>query len=83
MAIFFSYSIYKLLILLSKSDTKTITNSFIEELNYTNPDIVQINELGFDVAFNFWPPLTPDIGYMVVTHDLIHWEKNNVTGSME
>jgi hypothetical protein len=43
---------------------KTVTNSFIEELNYTHPEIVQINELGFDVAFNAMPELSPNVGYI-------------------
>jgi ssDNA-specific exonuclease RecJ len=65
-SIFVSYAIYKFLILFNKTDMTTITNSYIETLNYTNPEIVQVNELGFDLTFNTWPELPKSVGYLSV-----------------
>jgi hypothetical protein len=39
-SVFLAYAAYKFMVLFNKTDTKTITNSYIEKVNYTSPDVV-------------------------------------------
>ncbi len=81
--ILISYSFFKGLILLNKSDIKTSTTLQMNVYDFMNPDIQQVNELGFDFAIQTDSPLIPAIGSIVVYHEMNHRIKNNVTGNQD
>jgi hypothetical protein len=79
-AIFLSYAAFKAIILLEKSDLTTNTNEYIKAVNYTNPEMVQINELGFDFSFQIDTPITPRLGRMALYREIDYRLFNETTG---
>jgi len=54
--------------LVAKSEMKTIQNEFVERLNYSEPQIIDYKDLGFDFAFRIDPPLRQEVGRFQVIH---------------
>jgi hypothetical protein len=78
-----AYASYKAIILVGKTDTKTTSNVFIKAVNYTNPEMLQVNDLGFDLAYELNVPMTPNYGIMTLNYETDYRIKNNVTGEEE
>jgi hypothetical protein len=57
--------VYQGIILFSKTDSNTITNISVYKENYTDPKMYDLTDYGFDFAYSFMNPITPDIGELV------------------
>ena len=56
------YSVSQAVILFQGSNMTTVSNKYVPTINYSNPEMIQINEFGFDLMFAITKPMTPDIG---------------------
>jgi len=45
--------------------------SILRPINYTNPEMIKINEHGFDFAVGASFDLTPQVGNMIIYHEVV------------
>jgi len=74
---FLAYVIFRGVIMVMKTETSTVTNSYVEKMNYTNPATIDYDQDGFDFAFSLMPEMPPSYGVFVVEHLAMYTNPEN------
>ena len=78
-----AYGSYKARIMFNKANNKVSSALQITDFNYTNPVIMQMNELGFDFSIQTLSAMTPNMGKIEVVHQELVRIKNKTTGLVD
>lgn len=75
------FSIFKIQTLVNMSDFKISSSEILNPFNYTKPEAIQYNDLGFDFAFGMYYPLPANIGAVTINYGDVHYETNLTTNA--
>eukprot|EP00349_Pseudokeronopsis_sp_Brazil_P005608 CAMPEP_0202963654 /NCGR_PEP_ID=MMETSP1396-20130829/7668_1 /ASSEMBLY_ACC=CAM_ASM_000872 /TAXON_ID= /ORGANISM="Pseudokeronopsis sp., Strain Brazil" /LENGTH=66 /DNA_ID=CAMNT_0049685057 /DNA_START=186 /DNA_END=386 /DNA_ORIENTATION=- len=57
--------------------------SVLRPINYSNPEMIQMNEYGFDFAVRTYLPMTPEYGTIEIVHTISKQVYNATLGYKE
>eukprot|EP00347_Sterkiella_histriomuscorum_P017758 403348109 len=77
-----SFLVYKLNILFGRSDNKT-SRFVINEASLDNPEMIDVNKLGFDIAFGGYEDIDPKYGSVKVSKFTKVRQFNKTTGQFD
>lgn len=58
------------------TDFKISSAEILNPFNYSKPEAIKYNDLGFDFAFKMIIPIPSNIGYITLTYADVHNEVN-------